>query len=122
MENGFQNAREIRSQNAAKPFVTGSETNDRTALRHRRAAPGWEKKNYQPPKLNSSQTQTPIGLQHQSLASCIQDGRAIYRVRQPGMKDHKIYCVFSIGSLYSSANQWGGKQCREPSGGPLQVL
>jgi hypothetical protein len=43
MENGSQNAREIRSQNAAKPFVTGSETNDRTAM-HGQAAPGQEKK------------------------------------------------------------------------------
>jgi hypothetical protein len=120
MEDGSQNAREICSQNAAKPFVTSSETNDRTAL-HGRAAPGWEK-NHQPPKLNSGWTQTPIGLQHWSLASCSQDGRAIYRVRQPGMKDHKIYCVFSIGSLYSSANQWGGKRCGGPSGSPLHVL
>jgi hypothetical protein len=80
------------------------------------------KKNHQPPKHNFGWTQTPIGLQHQSLASCSQDGRAIYHVHQPGMKDHKTYCLFSIGSLYSSANQWGGEQCREPSGGPLQVL
>ncbi|PLW57961.1 hypothetical protein PCANC_00740 [Puccinia coronata f. sp. avenae] len=60
MENGSQNAREIRSQNAAKPSVIGSETNGRTAL-HGRAAPGPKKK---PPKLNSNRTRTPIRLQH----------------------------------------------------------
>jgi hypothetical protein len=108
MENGSQNAREIRSQNAAKPFVTGSETNDRMAL-HGRAAPGWEKK---PPTtktqlwLDSNTNWTPA---------------LIIGQLQPG-HHHKIYCVFSIGSLYSSANQWGVKQCREPSGSPLPVL
>ena len=61
MENGSQNTREICSQSAAKPFVTGSETNDRTAL-HGQAAPGWEKK---PPttktqlRLDSNTNQTP---------------------------------------------------------------
>ncbi|PLW45285.1 hypothetical protein PCANC_16935 [Puccinia coronata f. sp. avenae] len=52
MKNGSQNAREIRSQNAAKPSIIGSETNGRTAL-HGQAAPGPEKK---PPKLNSNRT------------------------------------------------------------------
>jgi hypothetical protein len=60
MENGSQNAREIRSQNAAKLSVIGSKTNGRMAL-HGRAAPDPKKP---PPKLNSNWTQTPIGLQH----------------------------------------------------------
>jgi hypothetical protein len=54
MENGSQNAREISSQNAAKPSVIGSETNGRTAL-HGRAALGRKKKH---------QNTNPIGLQN----------------------------------------------------------
>jgi hypothetical protein len=63
MENGSRNAREIRSQNAAKPFVTGSETDDRTAL-HGRAAPGREKKPPTKTQLrsdsNTNRTPAPI--------------------------------------------------------------
>jgi hypothetical protein len=43
LENGYQNAGEIHSENAAKPSVIDFETNDRTALHWQARQPGFQK-------------------------------------------------------------------------------